>query len=331
MNSKFVNGKSGRPDLNLLLAFDALMQTRNVTRAARTLGLSQPAMSNALSRLRSQFGDRLFERGAGAMIPTPRAMEAHASMKESLAVIQSVLENTGSFDPASDARQFRIAMAEDPAFFILPGLVGRIVRDTRQIEVKVLSTSHISGAEQVLSGDAEAAIGIAPKKASKELRCKPLFRERLVCIGRKGHQAFSTGAKALSIRDFLAGPHVVVRPSVHQPSQVDLALAKAGKRRRSVVEVAHVLLVPYLIQDTDMIACFPERLARHFCPRLGLELREPPFALHAYQGSLIWHRRFDQDGGHAWLRERIEALCTEESASGLKGDLPAAKIKLRHA
>jgi LysR family transcriptional regulator, mexEF-oprN operon transcriptional activator len=132
-----------------------------------------------------------------------------------------------------------------------------------------------------------------------------------VCIGRKGNPAFSSRAKALSMKDFLACPHVVVRPSVHQPSQVDMALAKSGKKRRGVVEVAHVLLVPYLIQDTDMIACFPERLARHFCPLLGIEMREPPFVLHAYQGSLIWHRRFDQDSGHAWLRERIAALCAQ--------------------
>ncbi len=312
MNSNPGSAKSGRPvDLNLLLAFDALMQNRNVTRAARTIGLSQPAMSNALARLRMQFGDRLFERGAGAMIPTPRAVEAHAAMKESLAVIQSVLDNSATFDAARDARHFRIAMAEDPAFFILPRLVSGIVQTTRQVEVQVLSTSHIPGAELVLSGEVEAAIGIAPKTLPKELRVKPLFRERLVCIGRKGNPAFSSRAKALSMKDFLACPHVVVRPSVHQSSQVDMALAKSGKKRRGVVEVAHVLLVPYLIQDTDMIACFPERLARHFCPLLGIEMREPPFVLHAYQGSLIWHRRFDQDSGHAWLRERIAALCPQ--------------------
>lgn len=106
---------------------------------------------------------------------------------------------------------------------------------------------------------------------------------------------------------------------------MDLALAKAGKKRRSVVEVAHVLLVHYLIQDTDMIACFPEGFARHFCPRLGLEMREPPFALHAYEGSLIWHRRFDQDGGHVWLRERIEALCAKKAERSIRSQVvPAA-------
>jgi DNA-binding transcriptional LysR family regulator len=262
------------------------------------------------------------------MIPTPRALEAHDAMKDSLHVIRSVLDNKATFDPARDARHFRIAMAEDPAFFILPGLAGRIVETTRNIEVQILSTSHVPGSELVLSGDAEAAIGIAPKAAPKELRCRPLFHERLVCIGRKGHPAFSQSAKTLALRDFLACPHVVVRPSVSQPSRVDMALAKTGKTRRCVVEVAHVLLVPYLVQETDMLACFPERLARHFCPPLGLEIREPPFALPAYQGCLIWHRRFDQDGAHAWLRERITALCAAESA---KGNVSAAKSKVRRA
>src|SRR3954465_14587925 len=165
-----MNTRSRSVDLNLLLAFDALMRDRSVTRAARTLGLSQPAMSNALSRLRSQFGDRLFERGAKAMIPTPRALEAHAAMKESLHLIQSVLDESAAFEPSRDARHFRVAMAEDPAFFILPGLVRGIVQNTRGVEVQVLSTSHVPGSELVLSGDVEAAIGIAPKALPKELR-----------------------------------------------------------------------------------------------------------------------------------------------------------------
>ncbi len=305
MNSRAV-------DLNLLVAFDALMQNRSVTQAARAIGLSQPAMSNALARLRVQFGDRLFERSAGAMVPTPRALKAHAALKESLALIQGVVGNASTFDPAKDARHFRIAMAEDPAFFLLPELIRHIVQSTEQVELQVLSTAHHPGIELVLSGAADAAIGMAPKRTPKEVRCQPLFRERLLCIGRKGHPAFAAGLHAPSLKTFLAYAHVVVRPSVNQPSRVDLALAKAGKRRRIAIEVAHVLVVPYLLQGTDMLACFPERLARHFAPLLDLEIREPPFSLPAYQAWLIWHRRFDQDRGHLWLRERILAQCQAE-------------------
>ena len=315
-----MNGHAGKTvDLNLLVAFDALMQSRSVTRAARAIGLSQPAMSNALARLRVHFGDRLFERGAGAMIPTPRAVEAHGAIRESLAVIRSVLDNPGAFDPACDARHFRIAMAEDPAFFVLPELIRRVVETTQKVDVQVLPTSHVSGGDLVLSGAVEAAIGIAPKAAVKELRCKSLFLERLVCIGRRDHPAFAGRAKAMALKDFLAWPQVAVRPSVNQPSSVDLALSRLGKKRRCVVEVAHVLLVPHLLQGTDMLACFPERLARHFCPRMDLDMREPPFALPAYHGSLIWHRRFDQDTGHAWLRGHIEALCAEETGRSTHG------------
>ena len=307
-----MNRTNSAVDLNLLVAFDSLMQNRSVTRAARAIGLSQPAMSNALARLRVQFGDRLFERSAGAMVPTPRAIDAHAALKESLAVIHEVVGNAAGFNPGEDARHFRIAMAEDPVFFMLPGLIRRIVQTTRRIELQVLSTSHHPGDELVLSGAAEAAIGIAPRNAPKEIRSRPLFRERLVCIGRKGHPAFASRASRLTLKDFLDCAHVVVRPSVNQPSRVDAALAKAGKQRRCAVEVAHVLVVPYLLQDTDMIACFPERLVRHFVPLLGLAMSDAPIPMPAYQASLIWHRRFDQDRSHVWLRERIAAVCLEE-------------------
>jgi len=295
-------------DLNLLVAFDALMEHRNVTRAARAIGLSQPAMSNALSRLRDLFADQLLVRAGTGMTPTPRALEAHGAVRDALVAIGGVLGKVERFDAARDARRFRAAFAEDAAFYLLPTLGARIAA-TPGIDLDVLSTAHFSGVELVLDGAAEISVGLVPKAPPKELRFRPLFRERLVAIARKGHPAFKPGRLdgeyKIALKDFLAYPQVAVRPSADAQSRVDLALAKIGKRRRVALTAPHFMVAPYLIPGTDMIACIAERLAKRLAPELGLAIAEAPVAMPAHDACLAWHRRFDQDRGHLWLRDIV--------------------------
>jgi DNA-binding transcriptional LysR family regulator len=291
-------------DLNLLVAFDALMEHRNVTRAARAIGLSQPAMSNALGRLRDLFADQLLVRAGTGMSPTPRALEAHGAVRDALAAIGGVLGKVERFDPSRDTRRFRVALAEDAAFYLLPTLAARIAA-TPGIDLDVLSTAHVAGVELVLDGTAEASVGLVPKAPPKELRFQTVFRERLVAVARQGHPAFRGGK--VSLKDFLTYPHVAVRPSADALSRVDMALAKIGKRRRVALLAPHFMVAPYLIPGTDMIACLAERLARKLAPEIGLVIAEPPMAIPAHGACLAWHRRFDQDRGHMWLRDTIVA------------------------
>jgi DNA-binding transcriptional LysR family regulator len=296
-------------DLNLLVAFDALMEHRNVTRAARAIGLSQPAMSNALARLRDLFADQLLVRAGAGMSPTPRALEAHGAVREALAAIDGVLGKVERFDAARDARRFRVAFAEDAAFYLLPTLGARIAA-TPGIDLDVLSTAHFSGVELVLDGAAEASIGLVPKAPPKELRFQKLFQERLVAVARDGHPAFKRKKGHLatvSLTDFLAYPHLSLRPSAAMQSRVDLGLAKIGKRRRVALVAPHFMVAPYLIPGTDMIACIAERLAHRLAPAIGLAIAEPPIPMPAHDACLAWHRRFDQDRGHMWLRDMIVA------------------------
>ena len=295
-------------DLNLLVAFDALMEHRNVTRAARAVGLSQPAMSNALSRLRDLFADRLLVRAGAGMSPTPRALEAHGAVRDALRAIDGVLGKVERFDPDRDARRFRVAFAEDAAFYLLPTLGARIAA-TQGIDMDVLSTAHFSGVDLVLDGTAEASVGLIPKSPPKELRFTPVFRERLVAIARQGHPAFKKQGRGymVTLAEFLAYPHVAVRPSADAPSRVDLALAKIGQHRRVALLAPHFMVAPYLVPGTDMIACIAERLARKLAPDLGLVIAEAPVALASHDACLAWHRRFDQDRGHMWLRDAIVA------------------------
>ncbi len=178
-------------DLNLLVAFDALMEHRNVTRAARAIGLSQPAMSNALSRLRDLFADQLLVRAGAGMSPTPRALEAHGAVRDALAAIDGVLGKVEKFDPARDTRRFRVAFAEDAAYYILPKLAPQFAA-APGIDMDVLSTAHFAGVELVLDGTAEASVGLVPKSPPKELRFQKLFQERTMALAHRGHPAFTS-------------------------------------------------------------------------------------------------------------------------------------------
>jgi DNA-binding transcriptional LysR family regulator len=291
-------------DLNLLIAFDALMEHRHVTRAAQAIGLSQPAMSNALSRLRILFADRLLVRSSLGMNPTPRALDAHGAIREALRSIDGVLSRVERFDPMHDARRFRVAFAEDAAFYILPNMTQHIATSAG-IAIDVLSTAHLAGVELVLSGEAEASVGLVPKKLAKELRFQKLFQERIVAIGRRGHPAFRGNRRRLTLEDFLSYPHVAVRPSATSRTRVDEALARIGKRRRVSLNVPHFMVAPYLVSGTDMIACVAERVAKRFARGLDLVMAESPVGGEPYDACLLWHRRFDQDSGHQWLRQSI--------------------------
>jgi len=302
-------------DLNLLVAFDALMEHKNVTRAARAVNLSQPAMSNALARLRDLFQDELLVRSPAGMRPTPRALEAHEAVQNVLAAIDGVFDTANRFDPAKDARTFHVAMAEDPSLFLLPTLTRRIAAAAPRIELDIVSTSILPGVELVQAGEVEACVAMTPKNLAKELRFAPVFRERLVAVVRKDHpivrNAKASGRQAgenenkIALKDFLAFPHVTLRPSNNAPRRVDDALAKIGKERKIAVIVPHFMVLLYLLPGTDMIACVAEKLARRVAPELGLVLLEMPVRVPAYDVCLVWHRRFDQDRGHMWLRDTI--------------------------
>jgi DNA-binding transcriptional LysR family regulator len=295
-------------DLNLLVAFDALMEHKNVTRAAHAVSLSQPAMSNALSRLRDLFADELLVRSPAGMRPTPRALEAHEAVRNVLAAIDGVFDTSNRFDPAKDARTFRVAMAEDPSLFLLPTLTRRITAAAPRIELDIISTSIRPGVELVQAGEAEACVNMTPKNLPKELRFAPVFRERLVAVVREDHPiARSSKDGKIALKDFLAYPHVTLRPSLNAPRRVDDALTKIGTERQVAVIVPHFMVLLYLLPGTDMIACVAEKLARRVAPQLGLVLMEMPVRVPAYDVCLVWHRRFDQDRGHMWLRETIIA------------------------
>ncbi|RZL85609.1 MAG: LysR family transcriptional regulator [Sphingomonas sp.] len=292
-------------DLNLLKAFDALYAERHVTRAGQRIGLSQPAMSGALTRLREVFNDELFVRSPTGMQPTPRADDLAGPLSSSLRLMRSVLQDDG-FDPANADHIVTIAMTDYAAFVLLPPLLARLAIDAPGLEVRVCG---IFGKDEVVdlldSGEASLALSV-PIDTSARILTRPLLREGFTCIARPGHPAFATGA---GIEAFAAAPHLLVSPEGDRTGLVDRQLTALGLARRVVLSLPQFLVAPFVVAETDLIATLASRVARRFAAaNLGIIMHEPPIPLSDFPMAMMWHRRVDDHPATVWLRECIAAI-----------------------
>ena len=292
-------------DLNLLKAFDALYAERHVTRAGHRIGLSQPAMSGALTRLREVFNDELFVRSPTGMQPTPRADDLSGPISSSIRLMQSVLQDD-SFDPATVDHIVTIAMTDYAAFVLLPPLMAQLAVEAPRLEVRVRG---IFGKDEVVdlldSGEVSLAISVSVDTSARILT-RPLLREGFACIARDGHPAFANGA---GIEAFAAARHLLVSPEGDRTGLVDRKLAAIGLARRVVLSLPQFLVAPFVVAETDLIATIASRVARRFAAaNLGIVVHEPPIALSDWPLAMMWHRRVDDHPATVWLRDCIAAI-----------------------
>jgi DNA-binding transcriptional LysR family regulator len=289
-------------DLNLLKAFDALYAERHVTRAGLRIGLSQSAMSGALTRLRDLFDDELFVRAPSGMQPTPRADDLAGPLFDALQLIRSALHADG-FDPAAAGQAFTIAMSDYAAFVLLPSLLARLGVDAPHVDVHIRGIFGRDEALELLdSGEANLAIGF-PMEASARILVRPLVRETFTCIARHGHAAFVADA---GLEAFAAATHLLISPEGDRSGLVDRELAKRGLERRVSLSLPQFLVAPFVIANTDLVATLASRVARRFAEiGAGIALHEPPIDLPSWQILMMWHRRTDSHAASAWLRDII--------------------------
>lgn len=292
-------------DLNLLVAFDALMQERSVTKAGIRIGRTQPAMSAALSRLRALFQDELFVRGVDGLQPTPRAVDLAGPLQQALTEIQRTLSFTQSFEPATARLTFTLGLSDHPAFVLLPQLVRRLQEIAPGITLQVRNFSARDDAVDMLdSGAADVTIGVPPASAGRILS-QPLFEERFVCILRKGHPA---AEETLDLDTFLTLGHLLVSPENDRFGYVDAALAKQGLKRRLALTLPHMYAAPLLVAQSDMIATLMAGVVKASGRESELQLLEPPVELAPVPFVMSWHRRNDAHPAQRWFRETIAAL-----------------------
>ncbi len=289
-------------DLNLLVVLDALLDERHVTRAARRVGLSQPATSHALARLRALLDDPLLVRGPGGqMVPTPRAEALAPRLRDALHGVAAALADEAPFDPATARRSFRIATGDYAEFVILPALMARLAREAPGIDVWVVSGGDDHDA--IAAGAVDVAI--APRRASAApagIYTQRLFDETFTCLVRRGHPAAS---QRLTLARYEALAHLMIAPRGTPGSLVDDALTAVGRRRRVALAVPHFMVAPYVVASTDLVVTLASRIARVIAAPLQLVALPPPLDLPGFTMSMWWHERRQHDPAHRWLRAAI--------------------------
>lgn len=283
-------------DLNLLRVFDAVLREGGVTPAAALLGLTQPAVSNALARLRKVFGDALFVRTPSGMEATPFARELAEPVRQALALLESALAHGPGFDPASATRTFRFYMSDVGQVEFLPPLVERVQREApgARLEAVALDVDDIGAA--LGAGGLDLAIGFLPG-LGPPVRRRALFRDPYVCLMRAGHPIGT-----LTKKRFLEASHALVTyRGGHRV--IEEALERAGLGRRIALRVPHFTVVPMVLERTDLILTLPARVARVFESRGAFKSLPLPLAIPPAEVAVHWHERFEGDPGNRWLRQ----------------------------
>lgn len=290
-------------DLNLLKALDALLAERHVTRAAQLIGISQPAMSAALARLRRLTNDELLVRSARGLAPTPYAAELEAPVRDALATIADALGLRRRFDPLTERRVFRVAMADLPAQLLAPSLVRALTRTAPNTDLRVRAFRDRRDAVALLDdGEVDAAIGVSPGQEARILH-QPLLEQAFVGIA-------ADAADAQRCRDldaFCAAKHVLVSPEGDDFGAVDAALERIGRHRRIVTTVATMQLAPQIVATTDLVAALPQDMVATSPFRDRLTLFALPVAIDPVTFHLLWHRRSHDHPAQRWFRETISA------------------------
>jgi DNA-binding transcriptional LysR family regulator len=287
-------------DLNLLVVFDAVMQERNVTRAGQRVGLSQPAMSHALTRLRYMLKDDLFIRSPKGMLPTPRAEQLALPVRSALDGLQHSLEPT-QFIASETTRRFRIAVDNYSAVVLVGPLVARISK----IAPKVVLEFRPSGALDILDpldrGELDSAIGPFREQGERFSRLS-LLQDDFVVILRKGHVA--AGSRELSMKEFAALPHLEISSVPFATDFVDQALARRKLTRRIQLRAPFLSAVRILLAS-DMVMVVRRRVAEELIHYRPLVIRPLPHASPTMETAMIWPRRLDNQPAHRWLREIV--------------------------
>ena len=288
-------------DLNLLRVFDAVLRERGVTAAAGRLGLTQPAVSNALARLRALFGDALFVRTAAGMDATPFARELGEPVRQALALLESALAHGPGFDPASSSRAFRFYMSDLGQVEFLPPLLEHVQREAPGVRLEAVALDLEDITESLAAGALDLAVGFLPG-LGPPVRRRALFRDPYVCLMRADHPIGS-----LTKKRFLEASHALVTyRGGHRV--IEEALERAGLSRRIALRVPHFTVAPMVLERTDLILTLPARVARVFERRGNLKSLPPPVPIPPAEVAVHWHERFEGDPGNRWLRELMTKL-----------------------
>ncbi len=290
-------------DLNLLVVFDAVMDSRSVTVAASRLNMAQPSISHALRRLRDALKDDLFIRTPEGMIPTPKAERLGGGIREALAGLREAIEEKSAFIPAQAERRFVLAMNNHATLTLAAPLIAAVAAEAPGILLDIRPSGSRNVLEELDRGDVDLVVG-GTANDNERFRRRVFVEDRYVAVIRKSHPQ-ANGA-ALSMEDFAELPHLALSSTGDIDTFVDDEMAKRGLKRRVAV-YAPLLAAPAILLQSDMVAVMSACTARAFARAVEIKVMQLPFHSPVLTTGMLWHRRLDDEPGHQWLRDVLVA------------------------
>ncbi|WP_260925105.1 LysR family transcriptional regulator [Novosphingobium sp. 9] len=289
-------------DLNLLLVMDALFEEGTLTRAAQRLRLSQPTISAALAKLRSQLGDELFIRASGSMQPTARAQALRPAITGILQSVRSDVLAQADFAPSTYHGTITLSLSDIGELEFLPRLLALLEAEAPGARLRSVVANPQDLAAMMDAGEVDLAIGYFPDLVTAVFKQQLLFRHGSACIVRNDHP---TIRKTLTLEDYLAARHIAVAPAGRLRDVVEATLAAQHLHREVALEIPHFINLPFLVEASDLVATVPQPLAQQFARICALRVFEVPFAVPALEIKQLWHKRYDGHPRLQWLRRIV--------------------------
>ncbi|MDV2077284.1 LysR family transcriptional regulator [Marinobacter xestospongiae] len=297
-----------RLDLNLLHVFDTIYREGSLTRAARALHLTQPAISHSLAKLREHFDDPLFTRQGNQMVPTPLARRFLASMRPGLTQIQSAVNQFHAFDPASHRKTYALAMRDVLESTFLPSLMARL-EPYPELEIVSQRVARRDMETQLAAGKLDFAVDVL-LPVSEQTAHERLRQDRLVVIARSDHPL---AQEPLTLESYLAASHVLVSSRAEGPGIEDFELSRQGVQRRIRLRCQHYFAACRVVAQSDLLLTMPETYARIIAENTGLALLTAPTDLPDLDVHLYWHRPYEQEPALAWFRQQLHRIGQERA------------------
>ncbi len=292
-------------DLNLFVVFEAIYNEGNLTRAGQVVGITQPAVSNALSRLRDTFDDQLFIRSSHGMVPTPLAQGIVGPIRQALQLMRSSVQHGAQFDPSTADKLFCFSMGDLTEAMFLPHMFSRLAKVAPKVRIESFQVKRREASKELASGRIDFVVD-SHLPLDDQLHHVKLYEERYVCAVRKGHPLAS---ETLTPDDYLRLEHVQVSSRRSGLGYVDLVLGKLGLQRRINLRANYNLMSTSVIKATDMALTIPNTLVAN---EPDLHLMELPFkGVDPLQGYLYWHDNAEHDPACIWMRQFLIDMSRE--------------------
>ncbi len=285
-------------DLNLFVVFDVIYTERNLTKSGEVLGITQPAVSNALSRLRENFNDELFVRTSKGMVPTPVAENMVNDIRQALDLIRNSISESESFKPKTANATFRISIGDTSEYRLLPQLIKNISNSAPGVDVESYLTPRTETPKELAAGNIDFAID-PPIHSDPNLRNKKIYQDDYVLVVNKKHPIAKK--KKISLEDYLNLSHIHISKRASGLGHVDTTLNRLGLTRRIALRAQHFLVAPYIIDQSNLAMTTIKSFSR------GRELKvfQLPFKINPLVLHLYWHVNKDMDPANKWMRELI--------------------------